>query len=299
MKSFGTFLIEAEVLQKDKILLFLSKHEDKDPRMKKLSSLLRNGKLSERQIKAISDSIQKGTFNKIEKIKQRSGEDRRKGSEERRGKGSDKRKLYDRRENERRKDQRRNRNNDRRKVNIDYPERRNNKIDFEITNRKMEKIENSTITKLLNGVLGSELHKIEMKYYDENGKVLWPRKKGPERREEPDSKWVRDDLGEDQIYWWKDFRRRRTQDKPPNSRDRFNRSDKRSWERDEMNKIVPYERRGHDDYSHRRNGNRKDRRLTFRGRTFPRREDRRKNNSLSRREGGERRIAGKRTDNKK
>ena len=103
MKSFRTFLIEAEVLQKDKILLFLSKHKDEDPRIGKLLKDFKDGKLSERQIEAISYSIKKGTFKKIEKIKQRSGEDRRKGPEERRSENDG---WESRRRGERRKERR-------------------------------------------------------------------------------------------------------------------------------------------------------------------------------------------------
>ena len=56
MKSFRTFLIEAEVLQKDKILLFLNKNKD-NPRIAKLLKAFKDGKLSERQLDGISDMI--------------------------------------------------------------------------------------------------------------------------------------------------------------------------------------------------------------------------------------------------
>ena len=164
MKSFRTFLIEAEVLQKDKILLFLSKNKDKDPRIAKLLNLFKNGKLSERQIKAISDSIERGTFKKIEKVKQR-GEDRRKGPEERRAEGNrnerravdgrNERRGRERREDERRGDERRNLFPDHKELNVD-------------TQTGLENFDEYTD--------------------EETGEVVWPIEN--ERRKEPiDNEW--------------------------------------------------------------------------------------------------------------
>ena len=67
MKSFGAFLTEAKVLEKDKILLFLNKNKD-HPRVAKLFSLFKDGKLSERQLSGISDMIKnKKRFDKGER----------------------------------------------------------------------------------------------------------------------------------------------------------------------------------------------------------------------------------------
>ena len=71
MKSFRTFLIEAEVLQKDKILLFLNKNKD-NPRIAKLLKAFKDGKLSKRQLDGIADMMKnKSSFEKREKDKKR------------------------------------------------------------------------------------------------------------------------------------------------------------------------------------------------------------------------------------
>ena len=272
MKSFRTFLIEAEVLRKDKILLFLSKNKDKDPRIAKLLNLFKNGKLSERQIKAISDSIERGTFKKIEKVKQRSGEDRRNksdlfGSKDRRRVGNDLRQKdrrgsgSERREESGKNDRRRSGSERREKEEWDYYGRREYPRDEDRRRYRPTAKEHTTGT-----------------YYDgdfedipwEETTPVWPRSDGPERRKEP----IEDE--ED----WRD--RRRWDSAEGGDDDRGGRRERIDYDDDI---YLPKDRRDEDGIDDRRSRDRR------RGEIHDKRNRDRRTNSSSRRKGNERRIA--------